>query len=337
MSSDRIGVLGAGSWGTALAELLAAKGHPVSLWAYEPEVIEGINHGRQNPLYMSGLTLSDRIHATGDLVEAVKGVTMVLCVIPAQFVRGYLAQVRDHLPKGVPLVSCSKGIERKTLATMHQVFIEELPASRHRDFCALSGPSFAREVAEGRPTNVTAAAQEESVARQVQQIVSARHFRIYTSDDLVGVEIGGALKNVIAITVGASDGLNLGNNTRAGLITRGLAEVTRLAVNMGGRSETLLGLAGVGDLILTCTGDLSRNRKVGKLLAQGLSREAIQSEMRMVAEGIPTAESAYHLACRRGVELPITEQLYRVLYEGRTVDDAMAALQDRQLGNEWRP
>jgi glycerol-3-phosphate dehydrogenase (NAD(P)+) len=260
----------------------------------------------------------------------------VLFVIPAQLARTYLRAVAGLWPAHTPIVICSKGIERKTLATMHQVFVAELPTPVARNLAVLSGPSFATEVALGMPTNVTVAALDLDVARRVQSAIATRAFRIYTSDDVTGVELGGALKNVIAIAIGAADGLGFGHNTRAGIITRGLSEITRLAVSMGARPETLLGLAGVGDLILTCSSDLSRNRQVGKLLAQGRSLADVQKQMRMIAEGVPTAESAYQLALRQGVELPITEQVYRVLYEGQSVPAAMAALQDRSLKEEWQ-
>ncbi|MEE8408981.1 MAG: NAD(P)H-dependent glycerol-3-phosphate dehydrogenase [Myxococcota bacterium] len=333
--ATRIGVLGGGSWGTALAQLLAAQGHRVTLWALEPEVVAGINEEHKNPLYMSDLTLARSIWATGDQREAVVDAEMVLSVIPAQFVRENLVALRDHLPPGIPLVICSKGIERQTLANMHQVFEDELPSKSRSGVCVLSGPSFAAEVARNMPTNVTVAATDHAVAEKVQGIISTRNFRVYTTDDVVGVEIGGALKNVIAIAVGASDGLGLGNNARAGLITRGLAELTRLAVSLGGRPETMLGLAGVGDLILTCTSDLSRNRTVGRMLAQGKTPDEIQREMRQVAEGVPTSASAYNLANKQNVDLPIIEQVYRVLHGGETVHDAMKALQDRALKAEW--
>lgn len=331
----RVSVLGAGSWGTALAQHMAAQGHDVSLWAFEEEVVHGINSEHQNPLFLSDLTLCDRVRATSDQGEAVSHADIVLFVIPAQFVRKILVTLCDRLPAGAPLVICSKGIERKTLATMDRVFCEELPRKNHAGLCVLSGPSFAAEVARGIPTNLVAAARNATCAKRVQEAVSTRSLRVYTTDDVVGVEIGGALKNVIAIATGASDGLGFGHNTRSALITRGLAELTRLAISMKGRAETMLGLAGVGDLVLTCTSDQSRNRLVGRLLSEGRSRENIESRLRMVAEGIPTSESAHALALRCGVDLPITEQVYQVLYENKTVRDAMRALQDRTLKEEW--
>jgi glycerol-3-phosphate dehydrogenase (NAD(P)+) len=332
----RIGVLGAGSWGTALAQLVAGSGHQVDLWAYEAEVVAGINDEHKNPLYLAHLPLPESIIATGDLAAAVAQAEMVLFVVPAQFVRGYLKEAGRHLASGVPIVVCSKGIERKTLATMEQVFTQELP--EHREgYCVLSGPSFAEEVARQMPTNVTLASRSVQLAKQVQSVVATRFFRVYTTDDVTGVELGGALKNVIAIVTGGSDELGLGYNTRAAIITRGLAEITRLALNLGARPETLLGLSGVGDLVLTCTSDLSRNRQVGKLLARGHSLPEILREMKMVAEGVPTTESAYQLACTRDIDMPITEQLYQVLYRGKSVPEGMMALQDRALKDEWTP
>jgi glycerol-3-phosphate dehydrogenase (NAD(P)+) len=339
MSDDsrRIGVLGGGSWGTALGHLLAARGHHVMLWALEPEVAQGIGREHRNPLYLSDVWLSPALHATGDIDEATSGAELVLFVIPSQHLRSYVRRVRERLPEEALLLICSKGIERRSLATLDRIFAEELLEPHRRQIAVLSGPSFALEVARGMPTNVTVAARDLDVARRVQALVATRAFRVYTTDDVIGVEIGGALKNVIAIAVGGSDGLGFGDNTRAALMTRGLAEVTRLAVALGGRPETLLGLAGVGDLVLTCTGELSRNRQVGKLLAQGQTIAVIERQMRMIAEGVATAESARALARAQGVDCPITEQVYRVLYEGASVAEAMAALQDRALKDEWQP
>lgn len=334
--SMRVGVLGAGNWGTALAHQLATIGHDVRLWAYEKEVVDGINSSHRNPLFLSDAQLSERIEATNDLEEAVCDAALVLFVIPAQLQRSYLARVKSHLPVGAPLVICSKGIERESLATVEEVFEEELPESFHGQISVLSGPSFAAEVARGMPTYLTVACRNPDVAKTAQEAMASKNFRIYTTDDVMGVAIGGALKNVMAIAVGASDALGLGDNTRAGLITRGLAEITRLALSKGGRPETMLGLAGAGDLILTCTGDLSRNRTVGKLLAKGLSRTEIEAKMNMVAEGIATTESAHFLARRCEVDLPITEQIYGLLFGGITVLDALQALQERSLKEEWR-
>ncbi|MBN1960865.1 MAG: NAD(P)-dependent glycerol-3-phosphate dehydrogenase [Deltaproteobacteria bacterium] len=333
--SLRITVLGAGHWGTALAQHLAMREHNVTLWAYESEVVTGINQQHRNPLFLKEALLSERIVATNEISEAIIDAKIILFVIPAQLIRKYLVKLRGKLQVDVPVVICSKGIERRSLATMDQVCIEELPASYHANICVLSGPSFAAEVAKGVPTNLTLAARDNNTAKLVQNALATKGMRVYTTDDLVGVELGGALKNVIAIAIGACVGLGFGLNTQAGFITRGLSEVTRLTMAMHGRPETMLGLAGVGDLILTCTGELSRNRQVGKLLAQGRQRADIESEMRMVAEGIPTAESAYELAQKYNVDVPIIEQVYRVLYKGISVIEAMEVLQSRSLKEEW--
>ncbi|MBN1655740.1 MAG: NAD(P)-dependent glycerol-3-phosphate dehydrogenase [Deltaproteobacteria bacterium] len=331
----RIAVLGAGSWGTVLAHLLAVKGHRVRLWAYERQVVSAINAEHRNPLYATELALRDTISATSDAREAVADAEMLLFVIPVQFVRSTLKEIYGALSPGIPIVVCSKGIERGTFATMEQLFLQELSESNRQGYCVLSGPSFAQEVAKGMPTNVTLASRCPRLAKQVQSMIATRAFRVYTTDDVTGVEVGGAMKNVIAIAAGASDELGFGYNTRAALITRGLAEITRLAVSLNGKPETLLGLSGVGDLFLTCTSDLSRNRLVGRSLARGRRLAEIQQEMTMVAEGVTTTDSAYQLARARGIDLPITEQIYQVLYQDKSVPAAMAALQDRALKDEW--
>jgi glycerol-3-phosphate dehydrogenase (NAD(P)+) len=328
-------VLGAGHWGTALAHLAARSGHRVTVWAREPEVVAGINEQHRNPLFLKEVDLPGAIRATGDLGGAVREADMVLVVIPSQFVREHMVAVREDMPPRIPIVICSKGIERESLCTMHQVLKEELPGKHHQGISVLSGPSFALEVARCYPTNVTVAAADHGVAQQVQRSLATRDFRIYSSTDVLGVELGGALKNVIAIAAGAADGLGFGHNSKAGLMTRGLAEITRLAVTMGGRPETMAGLAGMGDLILTCTGDLSRNRQVGEKLAQGKTMTQLREEMRQVAEGVTTAASVHALASREQVEMPIAEQVHQVVHQGVSVPDAMEALLARELKPEW--
>jgi glycerol-3-phosphate dehydrogenase (NAD(P)+) len=332
--SLRVTVLGGGSWGTALACLLAGRGHQVTVWAFEPEVVAGINEQHRNPLYMSHATLPPNLRATSQFAEALRDAQMVLFTIPVQRTRARVRELASLLPQA-PLVICSKGIERGTLATLDQVFREELPERLHRFISVLSGPSFAAEVIAGQPTNVTLACRDREVARSAQAAIATRTFRVYTTDDVIGVEIGGALKNIMAIVVGATDELGLGNNTRAALITRGLAEITRIAVKLGARPETLLGLSGVGDLVLTCTGDLSRNRMVGKLRARGLDMDQVRAEMTNLAEGVETTESAYELGKRLGVDTPITDVVYEVIYRGKGVLDAMVTLQSRSLKDEW--
>ena len=326
--SERIGVIGAGSWGTTLADLLARNGHDVTLWAYEPELAEEMRATGINSRFLPDIPLSPRLACTHSLPEAVENAALVLFVSPTQVMRGVLDQVSPYLPEGIPLVSASKGIEVKTLLTMSQLFREVLPPSRHQGIAVLSGPSFAREVALRMPTAV-AVASGDDVARQVQAVFATDYFRVYTNRDLVGVELGGAIKNVIAIAAGISDGLGFGHNTRAALITRGLAEMSRLGRAAGALPSTFAGLAGMGDLVLTCTGDLSRNRTVGIRIGQGESLEAILASMTMVAEGVKTTASAWMLAQSHGVGMPIIEQVYRILYERKPARQAVLELMTR--------
>jgi glycerol-3-phosphate dehydrogenase (NAD(P)+) len=326
--SERIGVIGAGSWGTTLADLLARRGHDVTLWAYEPELAAEMRSTGINSRFLPDIPLSPRLICTHSLSETVENAALVLFVSPTQVMRGVLDQVTPYLPAGIPLVSASKGIEVKTLLTMSQLFREVLPPSRHQEIAVLSGPSFAREVALRMPTAV-AVASGDDVARQVQAAFVTDYFRVYTNRDLVGVELGGAIKNVIAIAAGISDGLGFGHNTRAALITRGLAEMSRLGLAAGAQPSTFSGLAGMGDLVLTCTGDLSRNRTVGIRLGKGEPLEAILASMTMVAEGVKTTVSAWMLAQRHGVEMPIIEQVYRILYERKSARQAVLELMTR--------
>ncbi len=330
----RVGVIGAGAWGTALAQLLASKGDQVRLWAHEPEVVEDVNRRHENRVFLGGVELHPELRATVELGEAVAGAELVLSVVPSHVVREVMGRLGPHLPVGVPLVSASKGIENDSLLTVGEVIEDVLPIVHHPVLCFLSGPSFAREVALLRPTAVSVAARFERVAVQVQQRLAAPTFRTYSTTDVVGVELGGALKNVIAIAAGAADGLGLGHNAVAALITRGLAEVTRLAVKRGANPLTLAGLSGMGDLVLTCTGGLSRNRQVGHKLAQGLTREEIVRDMRQVAEGILTARAAHQLAAREEIDMPICAHVYRMLYEGLPVQEAVIGLMGRSLKRE---
>jgi glycerol-3-phosphate dehydrogenase (NAD(P)+) len=331
---QNIGVIGAGSWGTTLADLLAKKGHEVTLWAYEPELVGEMATTGVNSLFLPGIRLSSKLRFTNSLEEAVAGKGVLLCVAPSQVVRGVITTALPAIPADAVIVSASKGIELGTLMTVSQVYEELLPEAMFRNFAVLSGPSFAREVAQEMPTAVVAAAADERVAAFVQKVFTTNLFRVYTNADIVGVELGGAIKNVIALAAGISDGLGFGYNARAALITRGLAEMTRLGRAMGARSETFAGLAGMGDLVLTCTGDLSRNRTVGIKLGQGMSLDAILGEMRMVAEGVKTTESARNLARRLGVDMPITEKVYSILYEGKPARAAVVELMTRDLKAE---
>jgi len=327
--TKRIGVIGAGSWGTTLADLLAKKGHQVTLWAYEPELVEEMRATGINTPFLPGIALSPNLAYSNSLEEATKGKELVLFVSPTQVLRGVIKGALPHLSNETLIVSASKGVELDTLKAVSQIFEEILPADLFRRFTALSGPSFAREVAQDMPTAVVAASVDDDAARSVQQAFTTPYFRVYTNNDVIGVELGGAIKNVIAIAAGISDGLGFGYNTRAALITRGLAEMARLGRAMGANSATFAGLAGMGDLVLTCTGDLSRNRTVGLLLAEGRSLADILADMRMVAEGVKTTESAYRLAERLGVDMPITEKVYQVLYEHKPARDAVLELMSR--------
>lgn len=331
---EKIAVIGAGSWGTTLADLLAKKGHQVTLWAYEPELVQTMRDTRENDLFLPGIKLDEKLAYTNDLVEAYRDCTMVLSVVPSQLVRRVMGRSVPFIPSDAVIVSASKGIEVDTLATVSEIYRDILPEAMYERFAALSGPSFAREVAQEMPTAVTAAAASEEIARRVQEAFTTNFFRVYRNSDVVGVELGGAIKNVIAIAAGISDGLGFGSNTRAALITRGLAEMTRLGLAMGAQPATFAGLAGMGDLVLTCTGDLSRNRSVGIQIGKGRRLEEILGEMRMVAEGVKTTESAYNLAKKLGVEMPIIEQMYQMLYQDKPAREAVLELMTRNLKAE---
>ncbi len=327
----QIGVIGAGSWGTTLANLLAKKGFSTTLWVYEEELIEPIATNRENFLYLPGIKLDGKILPTGSLQEACHNKDLLLNVTPSQVVRGVMQQVKNYLPPQSTVVSASKGIENDTLLTMSEVIREALSLNEKNRIAVLSGPSFAQEVSREIPTAVTIASDNKKRAQQLQQIFSTHYFRVYTNPDVIGVEIGGSLKNVIALAAGISDGLRFGYNTRAALITRGLAEISRLALKMGASPLTLSGLSGLGDLVLTCTGELSRNRSVGMKLGQGMGLDQILKDMKMVAEGIKTARSAYDLSRKLDVPMPITEQVYNILYQKKDPKEAVTELMTRDL------
>jgi glycerol-3-phosphate dehydrogenase (NAD(P)+) len=330
----RIAVLGAGSWGTTLANLLASKGEEVRIWAFEPEVVEAINRRHENPVFLAGIGLSPALKAYGDAREAVADAPVIVSAAPSHAVRSVVRRLEGSVPPGTLVVSATKGIETDTLALMSAVFEECLPKVR---FAVLSGPSFALEVCQGQPTLVVAAAREESTARDAQRIFATSRFRVYSHDDVIGVELAGALKNVIAIAAGILEGLGMGHNPRAALITRGLAEITRLGVALGASPLTFAGLAGMGDLILTTTGDLSRNRALGVALAQGQSLEEYRAAHRSVAEGANTSKAGVALGDRMGVELPITQKVCEVLFSGKPAREAVAELMARELKSEqWR-
>jgi glycerol-3-phosphate dehydrogenase (NAD(P)+) len=327
-----VAVFGAGSWGTALAAHLADNGHAVRMWCHSEELAREIRERRENAQYLPGAPLSDRIEPTSDPELALSKAQYVLSVLPSQFTRKVWMEARDFLGRGVPVLCASKGIERDTLKLMSQVF-DDLVPSNPTGF--IGGPSFAKEVIRHVPTAIVIASRDEGMVTTAQQLMSCDWMRAYFVNDVIGVEIGGSLKNVIAIACGCADGLGLGHNTRAAIITRGLAEMTRLAVNMGADPRTLAGLAGIGDLVLTCTGDLSRNRRVGLALGQGRSLQSILDEMGQVAEGVETTISARDLARQQGVEMPITEEVYRVVHEQKPVKDCLLALMRRELKHEF--
>jgi glycerol-3-phosphate dehydrogenase (NAD(P)+) len=335
MDSTRIGIVGAGSWGTALANHLARKGFAVDLWAFEAEVKEQIQTFRENKIFLPGIPLSENIIPSNDIRHVVENKDLLVMVVPSHVLRETSEKITGCLSGKTIIVSASKGIENKTHKTMSEVIRETVQTISEDRLAVLSGPSFAKEVAKGVPTLVTVASRQAVVAEFVQHVFATPTFRVYTIDDVIGVELGGAVKNVIAIASGIVDGLGLGLNTRAALITRGLTEMRRLGLKLGANTNTFSGLAGVGDLILTCTGELSRNHTVGKKIGEGKKLEAILSEMRMVAEGIKTARSVYNLSKKENVEMPISHEVYHVLYNGRPPADAVYRLMTRSLKNEF--
>lgn len=331
----RIAVVGGGSWGTTLANLLADKGYPIDFWVYETEVREQIETDRENRVFLPGIPLSPRLRPSNDLAAVIADKDLILLVVPSHLLRNVANRMAGTLPAGVVLVSAAKGIENQTHLTMSGVLREVLPEVSMDHLAILSGPSFAREVAQKVPTAVTVASKSLSTAQFAQAVFSCPYFRVYTHEDVIGVELGGAAKNVIAIAAGIIDGLGLGLDTRAALITRGLSEMRRLGVNLGADPKTFSGLSGVGDLILTCTGNLSRNYTVGKKIGGGMSLKEILSEMKMVAEGVKTAKSIYDLSRKINVEMPICEEIYRILYENITPAEALVRLMTRSLKDEF--
>ena len=331
---EKICVLGAGSWGTTLANILAEKGYDINLWIREEEVYQTIQKTRENTVFLPGVKLAQNITPTNSIKEAVKDRVVVVCVVPSHGVRDIFQKAAPFLPKDALVVSASKGLELETLLTVSQVLKQTLPKTFHKNLSVLSGPTFAKEVSQKLPTAICVASGKKTVAEKVQQIFNTNYFRVYTNDDMIGVEIGGALKNVIAIAAGISDGLALGMNARAALITRGLAEISKLGVSMGADSATFAGLSGLGDLVLTCTGELSRNRSVGMMIGKGRKLPDILSEMKMVAEGVKTAQAAYELAKKHTIQMPIAEEIYRVLYEDKSPKDAVMDLMTRRVKEE---
>jgi glycerol-3-phosphate dehydrogenase (NAD(P)+) len=330
-SPPRFAVLGGGSWGTALAAHLAHAGHSVRLWAREAAIAREVDERHRNSAYLPGIELPAALAASSDLSASLHEAQVVVVAIPSQFCREVYRHLREAEPSAQVLVSATKGIEVETLKRMTEVAESELPGRR---LAVLSGPSFAREVADRQPTAVVVACADLPTAESLQRALSTRTFRAYTSDDVVGVELAGAVKNVTAIAAGIVDGLGYGHNTVAALITRGLAELSRLVAALGGRSDTVPGLAGLGDLVLTCTGGLSRNRRLGQALGRGASLAEATAGSTMVAEGVRTTRAACDLAERAGVEMPIARQMKAVLYEGKPPRDAVDELMLRSLKRE---
>jgi glycerol-3-phosphate dehydrogenase (NAD(P)+) len=332
----KVAVVGAGAWGTALAAHAARLHHEVRLWAREAQVVEAVNGRHENASFLPGIQLPAELRASTDFAEVLAGAELVILVPPAQHLREVSTACALHLGDEAVVAVASKGIEEERLALMSDVIAETMPALSGDRLAFLSGPTFAREVASGLPTDVVAASAGQVAARKLQPWLHSPTFRVYSSDDPIGVEIGGAMKNVIAVAAGACDGLGLGNNARAALITRGLAEITRLGVAMGADPLTFLGMAGVGDLVLTCTGDQSRNRTLGMKVAAGFDPEAYLAAQRSVAEGFYTCVAGYELARKKGIEMPITEQVYHVLHRRRPLLEALRALLERVYSPELR-
>jgi glycerol-3-phosphate dehydrogenase (NAD(P)+) len=332
--SKAIGIVGAGGWGIALAKVLSEKGETITLWCHGSENYRELEEKRESETYLPGITLASTVRLTRSLDTAVADKSLIICAVPSHAAREVMSNAAAHVAAEAMVICGTKGLEEETLKTMSEVLVDVFGAARKSRHAILSGPTFAVEVARGLPAAVTVAADRDDVAAELQETLSTQNLRVYSSRDVIGVQMGGVIKNVVAIAAGISDGLGLGENARAALITRGLAEITRLAVRMGANPMTLAGLPGLGDLVLTCAGDLSRNRQVGLQIAQGKSLEEIALRSRMVAEGVRNARSVYLLARRLDVEMPIVEQMYRVLYEGKKPSEAVRDLMQRSLKAE---
>ena len=329
-----IAIIGAGGWGTALAITMARVHEEVRLWVFEPELAEIISRDRKNPIYLDGVDIPPSVEVSSSVEEVLNGADVVISAMPSHVCRQVWAQMLPHVRPEMKLVTATKGIETGSLMRMSEVIDDVVGGAFKPRIAAISGPTFALEVAMGRPTALVVASPDDQLRVELQQELAAPQFRLYTNPDIVGVEIGASVKNIIAIAAGVVSGLNLGHNAAAALITRGLVEITRLAQACGGRKDTLAGLAGLGDLVLTCTGHLSRNRQVGVALGEGKTKAEIISNMRMVAEGIKTSESAVRLANKLGVEMPIAQRIYAVLHEGKNLQEAISELMERELKEE---
>jgi glycerol-3-phosphate dehydrogenase (NAD(P)+) len=330
----RITVLGAGSWGTTLSILLAQNAHSVTLWSYRERYTDDIRTKRENPSFLPGIRIPERVVPTSDLLSSVQDAEMIVAAVPSQFIRSVMVRLK-HLPfDKIIVVNVAKGVENGTLMTMSEMLHDTIPNLPTRSIATLSGPSHAEEVSKQIPTTVVAASVESETAKLVQSVFMAHYFRVYVSNDLRGVELGGSLKNVIAIAAGIVDGANLGDNTKAALMTRGIAEITRVGVALGAHARTFAGLSGIGDLMVTCMSRHSRNRSVGVEIGKGRKLPDILSEMVMVAEGVETARSAKELAKRTGVESPIINEVYKMLFEGKNPHDACYDLMTRDPKGE---
>ncbi|MFZ3062775.1 MAG: NAD(P)H-dependent glycerol-3-phosphate dehydrogenase [Actinomycetota bacterium] len=330
----KISVIGAGSWGTAIAVLLANKGFDVGLWAREENVANGINQTHHNPLYLKDIEIPSNAHATTDPAQALQNAHAVVLVPPSHAMRSVLKIIKDFLQPGMLLISLTKGIEVETLKRMTEVILDELPSTFGDRLAVLSGPNHSEEVSRNIPSATVISSLNQDVAEELQNVFMTPYFRVYTNPDLVGVELSGATKNIIAIAAGMSDGLGFGDNTKASLMTRGLAEITRLGVALGANPLTFSGLAGVGDLTVTCFSRHSRNRRVGEEIAKGRSLEEVTREMVMIAEGIHTTKAVYELAKKHQLIMPITEKVYEVLYEGKDPRDCVSELMTRSATSE---
>lgn len=333
VSAGPVAVVGAGSWGTTLANLVARNGRRVWLWARGPELAAAMRSERRNPRYLPEVLLAEGVLPTSDIEEAVTGAEIVVSATPSHAVRDVMGRAVAHVAGGATVVSTSKGIENDTLKRMTEVLAELLGDAER--LAVLSGPSFALEVSRGVPTAVTVAAHDEGTADAIRGVFATPRFRVYTSSDVVGVELGGAVKNVIAIATGIADGLAYGDNARAALVTRGLAEMARLGTALGGERLTFMGLAGLGDLVLTCTGELSRNRNVGLRLGRGETLAEILADMTMVAEGVRTTRSVRDLATRVDIEMPITEEVHEILYHAKRPEVSVEELMTREFKPEF--
>ena len=332
--SYKVTIIGGGGWGTALAYILAEKGYPVHQWVFEPDLVHVLNRTRENTLYLPGIKLPNGIIATSSFEEVTSETDLILFAVPSHVARSVLTKLLPRIQEGTPFVIATKGIENETLMLMSQVVEDILPPRHHFHLAVLSGPSFAREVCAHHPTAVVLAAHDRVLAARLQEILTTSSFKVFTGNDPTGVQLGGALKNVIALAAGVIDGLEFGRNTRAALMTRGLSEIMHLGEAMGADPQTFSGLSGLGDLILTSTSELSRNRTVGYQIGQGLRLQDILGPMKMVAEGVETTRAAYRLAQKHGVRMPITEQLYAVLFEGIPVRQAVTDLMQGIVGGE---